>query len=73
MADERAGQSAVFITEKSAAQILSLSHRTLQSWRQIGKGPPFVKLGRSIRYERTAVIGWINALACATSAKGHLA
>ena len=38
------------LDEREAATRLRLSHRTLQRWRVAGKGPPFHKLGRVVRY-----------------------
>ncbi len=38
------------LREDHAAEILSISARTLQSWRSRGCGPVFVRLGRAIRY-----------------------
>jgi predicted DNA-binding transcriptional regulator AlpA len=46
------------VTEKEAARFLSMSFRTLQSWRSEGKGPPYVKLGRSIRYRMNDLLVW---------------
>lgn len=40
------------LTEREAAKFLGLSHRTLQTWRQKGWGPPFLKLGFSVRYHK---------------------
>jgi hypothetical protein len=37
-------------TEREAARILKLSHRTLQGWRGEGRGPSYVRLGGAIRY-----------------------
>jgi excisionase family DNA binding protein len=51
----------VFLTEKQAARVLSLSHRTLQAWRRVGFGPAFVRLGRAIRYRREDVLAWANS------------
>jgi excisionase family DNA binding protein len=50
-----------FLTEKQAARLLSMSHRTLQAWRRTGIGPSFIKLGRAVRYRRDDVIAWANA------------
>jgi excisionase family DNA binding protein len=47
--------------ERAAAEMLGISHRTLQAWRVKGGGPPFVKLGRSVRYELTQLEAWANA------------
>lgn len=38
------------VGERAAAELLSVSVRTLQNWRQIGKGPAYIKVGRSVRY-----------------------
>jgi len=50
-----------FLTEKEAARLLSLSHRTLQAWRRQGVGPRFIKFGRSVRYSREALFLWAEA------------
>jgi predicted DNA-binding transcriptional regulator AlpA len=46
------------VTEKEAARFLSMSFRTLQSWRSERKGPPYLKLGRSIRYRMSDLLAW---------------
>ena len=38
------------ITEKEAAQFLSVSLRTIQNWRFRNRGPKYKKLGRLVRY-----------------------
>jgi hypothetical protein len=50
-----------FLTEKDAARLLSLSFRTLQSWRRKNIGPKFIKFGRSVRYARQALFLWAEA------------
>jgi predicted DNA-binding transcriptional regulator AlpA len=52
--------SSALLNEKEAARFLSMSYRTLQSWRSAGEGPPYLKLGRSIRYRRGDLIAWID-------------
>ncbi|WP_456710796.1 helix-turn-helix domain-containing protein [Bradyrhizobium sp. USDA 4452] len=49
------------------AEILNLSIRTLQSWRLRSAGPPFVQVGRAVRYRRRDLIGWIEANTCGGS------
>ena len=49
------------LREQEAADFLSLSVRTLQSWRIRTAGPPFVQVGRAVRYRRRDLIGWIEA------------
>ena len=53
----------VFMTEKQAARLLSLSHRTLQAWRRTGSGPSFIKFGRAIRYRQQDILGWAGCRA----------
>jgi Helix-turn-helix domain len=43
-------------TEMQAANFLGISVRTLQAWRVRGGGPPYVKIGRTVRYQRRALI-----------------
>jgi len=44
-----------FLTKGQLADRLNLSPRTLQGDRQRGGGIPFVKIGRSVRYDWTKV------------------
>lgn len=37
-------------TEEQAAEFLHLKKKTLQAWRVRGAGPPFLKLGKAVRY-----------------------
>lgn len=41
------------LTTQEAAALLSLSARTLETWRITGNGPRYLKLGRAVRYSRT--------------------
>jgi excisionase family DNA binding protein len=52
------------LREQEAADLLSLSIRTLQSWRIRSAGPPFVQVGRAVRYRRRDLIAWIDANTC---------
>ena len=52
---------AALLSEKDAARLLSMSHRTLQAWRSAGLGPPYIKLGRSIRYPKGELLAWIES------------
>lgn len=50
-----------------AARYLGLSARTLEKWRLTGDGPPFVKLGRAVIYERQYLDDWVDAHRCAST------
>ncbi|MFL9829045.1 helix-turn-helix domain-containing protein, partial [Rhodoplanes sp. SY1] len=42
--------------ENQAATLLGVSVRTLQAWRVRGGGPPYVKIGCAVRYQRRALV-----------------
>jgi excisionase family DNA binding protein len=46
--------------EVPAADLLGMSYRTLQAWRAEGKGPPFIRAGRAIRYRRSDLRAWMD-------------
>lgn len=43
------------------AAMLGLTIQTLREWRQAGKGPPCRMFGRVARFEKTALLAWIDA------------
>jgi predicted DNA-binding transcriptional regulator AlpA len=47
------------LTEVQVADLLRLSYRTLQTWRSDKVGPPYVRVGRAIRYRRSDLIAWM--------------
>ncbi|SLN64569.1 Helix-turn-helix domain protein [Roseovarius albus] len=53
-----------FIDEKSAADFLCQSVRTIQKWRVTGFGPKFYKSGRSVRYRRRDLLAWAETRRC---------
>lgn len=60
------------LTVDEAAEVLSLSVKTLEAWRRLGKGPAFVKLGRSVRYEMRALDQFTRSRTVRNSAEGRL-
>ena len=58
------------IGEREAAVALGLSVRTLQAWRCRGNGPPYVKAGKSVRYNPTTLMNWADSRTCAHTAQG---
>ena len=46
--------------ERALADRLGMSARTLQAWRQKGRGPKWVKLGSSVRYLEQSVEDWLK-------------
>jgi predicted DNA-binding transcriptional regulator AlpA len=51
----------VLLTPKEAAQVLKVSESWLAKARMRGDGPPFIKIGRSIRYSEAALIQWMKS------------
>jgi predicted DNA-binding transcriptional regulator AlpA len=48
------------LTPNETADFLRVSDSWLAKARMRGDGPPFLKVGRSIRYSRAALVGWLN-------------
>jgi len=51
-----------FITSDEASALLAVSTRTLSRWARLRKGPPRIKVGRSIYYRRDAMEHWLIGL-----------
>jgi hypothetical protein len=49
------------LDERALAELLDVSVRTLQAERQRGDGIPFIKLGRSVRYDPKVVEQYLRA------------
>jgi excisionase family DNA binding protein len=48
-----------FLDEKSLCALLAISSVTATKWRAKAKGPPFIKVGRLVRYRRSDVEAWL--------------
>jgi predicted DNA-binding transcriptional regulator AlpA len=46
---------------RAAAALLGLAEQTLRKLRSTGGGPPFVKLGRAVRYRPSDLEAWLSA------------
>jgi len=57
-----------FLDERSLCALLAISSVTATKWRAKAKGPPFIKVGRLVRYRRSDVDAWLRS--CTV---GHLA
>lgn len=50
------------VDEITAAEILDLARGTLSVWRSTGRySIPFIKVGRKVRYSRTALNAWLES------------
>lgn len=50
-----------YLDEKQLCDELSISPITATKWRAKAKGPPFIKVGRLVRYRRSDVEAWLRA------------
>ena len=47
-----------FKTQAEIADIIKVPERTLEDWRLNHVGPPYMKLGRHVRYDLLEVVAW---------------
>ena len=47
-----------FMTEREVAAWLRMSVQTVRKWHCDGSGPPYYKVGRSVRYGKSNVADW---------------
>ena len=66
------GQEKRGLTVEEAAQVLCVSVKTLEAWRRLGKGPVFLKLGRSVRYTMRALDQFTLERTVRNSAEGRM-
>lgn len=54
--------NADFLSSAEVSFALNISTRTLHRWGRLRKGPPSIKIGRSVYYRRASVERWLLAL-----------
>ncbi len=57
----------VLLNQKEAAEILKKSTAWMERSRWDGSGPPYIKIGRAVRYPSSALQAWINGHPLQTS------
>jgi excisionase family DNA binding protein len=60
-AQRPAAPAIVLLTAKEAAKLLKVSLSWLAKARMRGDGPPYIRIGRSIRYNEAALIQWMKS------------
>ncbi|WP_327017645.1 helix-turn-helix transcriptional regulator [Cryobacterium sp. MP_3.1] len=58
--DATAQITTTFLTQREVAELLRLPERTLEDWRLTHTGPPYLKLGRHVRYDFQDVLAWVH-------------
>jgi excisionase family DNA binding protein len=54
-------QAPEFFDERRLCALLGISSVTATKWRAKAKGPPFIKVGRLVRYRNSDVEAWLRA------------
>jgi predicted DNA-binding transcriptional regulator AlpA len=54
--------NAGFLSSEEVARALNISTRTLHRWGRLRKGPPSIKVGRSVYYLRSSIERWLLTL-----------
>jgi excisionase family DNA binding protein len=49
------------LSPKEAAKLLKVSTSWLAKARMSGDGPPYIRIGRSIRYSEAALLQWLKS------------
>ncbi|MEU5064502.1 helix-turn-helix domain-containing protein [Streptomyces virginiae] len=49
-----------YLTPDDIAELLAVPLETVYQWRKKRTGPPGFRVGKHLRYDPTAVRGWIN-------------
>lgn len=52
------------LKEQQVSSRCNFSLNTLRYWRAVGDGPPFVKIGRAVRYNVAALVDYIRRHTC---------
>lgn len=60
---------ATYLDTKGAAAYLRLSPSFLNQSRVSGDGPPYIKLGHSVRYKRGDLDAWMDANGCQSTSE----
>lgn len=45
---------------KQLGRRLSISYRTIENWRSLGKGPKYIRIGGRVKYQMSDVLDWLK-------------
>ena len=48
------------LKEKDVAELIDVHQVTLSVWRRSGQGPEYIKIGKNVRYRRSAIEKWLE-------------
>lgn len=55
------------LDQSRVAEILGTTTKFLEARRVRGGGPPFIRVGRLVRYRRSDVIAWLDSRCCTST------
>jgi hypothetical protein len=61
MTEETQSTASKLFTEKQAAAFLNCTCAALERWRRERRGPPYLKIGRLVRYSELDLDRWLNS------------
>lgn len=61
-------EPAEYLDERRLCALLGISSVTATKWRANAKGPPFIRVGRLVRYRRSDVDAWLRSRTVRTAA-----
>ena len=50
-----------YLNEDEVAALIGFAVGSLRNWRFLGRGPSYVKMGRSVRYQLRHVLDWMES------------
>lgn len=50
-----------YLDEKAVSELIGIAVQTLRNWRFRGTGPPYCKIGRSVRYLLSDIIAFMES------------
>jgi predicted DNA-binding transcriptional regulator AlpA len=53
-----------WLSERETARLIGMSRAWLQRERVAGKGIPYAKLNRAVRYRLSDIVGWMEGRKC---------
>jgi Helix-turn-helix domain len=59
------------LTQEQAAAVIGVKPTTLSAWRHFGRGPRYLKVGRSCFYRRSDIETWLDGQAVVPIPKGE--
>ncbi len=67
--DHPVGSLSELVTERQVSERWNFSLNTLRYWRSVGEGPPYVKIGRSVRYNVAALERYVRRHTCESATR----